>query len=122
MWIGDCYGDVSRPSIVGGWKLRWLVTRLKVRNGEDFSYIGGMLPLVYQLMAVKKTSFPETESSGSIVISIPDVGVKSGELIGNSGKMVTFVPITGGTTNIANALSRTDQVDYASRGAETLEF
>ncbi|GJS36753.1 hypothetical protein Tco_0535135 [Tanacetum coccineum] len=44
-----------------------------VRNGEDFSYIECMLPLMYQLMAVKKTSFPETECSGSIVVSIPDV-------------------------------------------------
>ncbi|GJS84844.1 hypothetical protein Tco_0751385 [Tanacetum coccineum] len=52
---------------LGGWKLRWLVIRLKVRNGEVFSYIGCMMPLVYQLMAVKKTSFPETECSGSIV-------------------------------------------------------
>nr|GEZ84322.1 hypothetical protein [Tanacetum cinerariifolium] len=34
-------------------------------------------------------------------------GVKSGELIGNSSKMVTSIPVTGGTTNIANALSRT---------------
>ncbi|GKA02907.1 hypothetical protein Tco_0675688 [Tanacetum coccineum] len=57
----------------GGWKLRWLVTRLKVRNGEDFSYIRCMLPLMYQLMAVKKTSLPEMECSGSIVVSILDV-------------------------------------------------
>nr|GEY93720.1 hypothetical protein [Tanacetum cinerariifolium] len=33
-------------------------------------------------------------------------GVKSGELIENSSKIVMSVPITGGTTNIANALSR----------------
>nr|GEW97875.1 RNA-directed DNA polymerase, eukaryota, reverse transcriptase zinc-binding domain protein [Tanacetum cinerariifolium] len=55
-----------------GWKLRWLVTRLKVRNGEDFSYIGYLMSLVYQSMAVKKTSFLEIESSDSIVVSIPD--------------------------------------------------
>ncbi|GJT29297.1 hypothetical protein Tco_0909572 [Tanacetum coccineum] len=51
----------------------WLVSRLKMRNGEDFSYIGSMFPLMYQLMAVKKTSFPEMEYSGSVVASIPDV-------------------------------------------------
>ncbi|GJS98360.1 hypothetical protein Tco_0819530 [Tanacetum coccineum] len=34
-------------------------------------------------------------------------GVKSGELIGNTSKMVTSVPIIGGITDIANALSRT---------------
>ncbi|GJW38323.1 hypothetical protein Tco_0064168, partial [Tanacetum coccineum] len=51
----------------GGWKLRGLVMRLKVRNGEDFSYIECMMPLKYQLMAKKKTYFPETNCSGSIV-------------------------------------------------------
>ncbi|GKA25037.1 hypothetical protein Tco_0711070 [Tanacetum coccineum] len=49
----------------GGWKLRWLVPRLKVRNGEDFSYLRCVLPLMYQLMVVKRTSFPEMESSGT---------------------------------------------------------
>ncbi|GKA75168.1 hypothetical protein Tco_0781546 [Tanacetum coccineum] len=51
----------------------WLVSRLKMRNGEDSYCIGSMLPLMYQLMAVKKTSFPEIEYSGSVVTSIPDV-------------------------------------------------
>ncbi|GKB76326.1 hypothetical protein Tco_0943221, partial [Tanacetum coccineum] len=51
----------------------WLVSRLKMRNGEDFSYFGSMLPLMYQLMAVKKTSFPKMEYSGSVVASIHDV-------------------------------------------------
>ncbi|GKB06633.1 hypothetical protein Tco_0834866 [Tanacetum coccineum] len=46
--------------------------RLKVRNGEDFSYRRRMLPLTYQLMSVKKTSFLEIECGGSIDISIPD--------------------------------------------------
>ncbi|GJU49670.1 hypothetical protein Tco_1219225 [Tanacetum coccineum] len=55
------------------WVLRRLVPRLKARNGEDLSDIGCVLPLTYQLMAVKKTSFPEIECSGSIVVSIPDV-------------------------------------------------
>nr|GEW90746.1 hypothetical protein [Tanacetum cinerariifolium] len=54
-------------------KLRWLVSRLKVRSGEDLSYVRCMLPLMYQLMAVKKTSFLEMECSGSIVVSMPDV-------------------------------------------------
>nr|GEX57855.1 NBS-LRR protein [Tanacetum cinerariifolium] len=45
----------------GGWKLRWLVPRLKVRKEEDFSYIRCVFPMMYQLMAVKKTSFPEME-------------------------------------------------------------
>ncbi|GJY07180.1 integrase, catalytic region, zinc finger, CCHC-type containing protein [Tanacetum coccineum] len=58
--------------------LRWVeaemvVPRLKVRNREDFSYIRCMMPLVYQLMAVKNTSFPEMECSGSVVVNIPDV-------------------------------------------------
>ncbi|GJT57588.1 hypothetical protein Tco_0992642 [Tanacetum coccineum] len=60
-------------SEMSGWKLRWLVPRLKVRDGEDFSYIECMFPLKYQLMVVKKTSFPEMECSGSIVSSILDV-------------------------------------------------
>ncbi|GJS67666.1 hypothetical protein Tco_0682231 [Tanacetum coccineum] len=58
--------------------LRWVEAEMvspesKGRNGEDFSYIEHMLPLVYQQMAVKKTSFPEMECNGSIVVSIPDV-------------------------------------------------
>ncbi|GKA76764.1 putative ribonuclease H-like domain-containing protein [Tanacetum coccineum] len=68
-WIAALERDPPCPC---GWKLRWLVTRLKVRNGEDFSYHRCMLPLTYQLMAVKKTSFPEMECGGSIDISIPD--------------------------------------------------
>ncbi|GKD22740.1 hypothetical protein Tco_1224443 [Tanacetum coccineum] len=81
---GDGYEDVSRPSIVGGWKLRWLVTRLKVRNGEDFSYRRRMLPLTYQPMAMKKTSFPEMECGGSIDISIPDAVKDQGEALGDA--------------------------------------
>ncbi|GJW53381.1 hypothetical protein Tco_0097466 [Tanacetum coccineum] len=57
----------------GGWKLRWLVPRLKMRNKAYFSYIRRVLPLMYQLMAVKKTSFPEMESSGSIVANVPRI-------------------------------------------------
>ncbi|GJW18496.1 hypothetical protein Tco_0025932 [Tanacetum coccineum] len=75
----------------GGWKLRWLVPRLKVRNGEDFSYFECMLPLKYQLMVVNKTSFPEIECSGSIVASTPDV--IEGEKIGDTSRLVTSVYI-----------------------------
>nr|GEY16416.1 hypothetical protein [Tanacetum cinerariifolium] len=49
--------------------LRWSVPRLKVRNEEDLSYVGCMLPLMYQLMAVKKTSFPKMECSGRLMSS-----------------------------------------------------
>ncbi|GKA38540.1 hypothetical protein Tco_0731091 [Tanacetum coccineum] len=62
----DCMERVS-----SGWKLRCLVPGLKMGNGEDFSYVKCALPLMYQPMAVKKTSFPEMESSGSIVVAIP---------------------------------------------------
>ncbi|GJT92658.1 hypothetical protein Tco_1081503 [Tanacetum coccineum] len=65
-------------------QLRWLVTRLKVRNGEDFSYCRRMLPLTYQPMAVKKTSFPEIECGGSIDISIPDVVKDQGEALNDA--------------------------------------
>ncbi|GJW79607.1 hypothetical protein Tco_0143582 [Tanacetum coccineum] len=57
----------------GGWKLRRLVPRLKLRNREDSSYIRGVLAMVYQLMAVKKTSFPEMKSSDSIAVNIPEI-------------------------------------------------
>ncbi|GJT12663.1 hypothetical protein Tco_0859705 [Tanacetum coccineum] len=57
----------------GGWKLRRIVPRLKMRNGEDFSYIRYVFPMMYQLMAVKKTSFPEMECGGSIVVNIPGI-------------------------------------------------
>ncbi|GJS78160.1 hypothetical protein Tco_0728041 [Tanacetum coccineum] len=59
--------------------LRWVEAKInrpedeKMRNGEDFSYIRCVLPLMYQLMAVKKTSFPETESSGSVVVNVPEI-------------------------------------------------
>ncbi|GKE37983.1 hypothetical protein Tco_1461388, partial [Tanacetum coccineum] len=67
-----------------------------VRNGEDFSYIGCIMPLVYQLMAVKKTSFLEMKCSGSIVRK--DWGFQpNGD--------IRFHP--GGTIEVANALSRT---------------
>ncbi|GJU45250.1 hypothetical protein Tco_1202516 [Tanacetum coccineum] len=57
---------------------RWVVAkrivpRLKMRNGEDFSYIRCVLPMMYQLVAMKKTSFPEMESSGSIVVNVPGI-------------------------------------------------
>ncbi|GKG64810.1 hypothetical protein Tco_0665684, partial [Tanacetum coccineum] len=38
-----------------------------MRNGEGFSYNRGLTSLVWQLMAVKKTSFPEMKCGGSIV-------------------------------------------------------
>nr|GEZ68439.1 hypothetical protein [Tanacetum cinerariifolium] len=43
------------------------VPRLKMRNGEDFSYIRCVIPLVHQLVVVKKTSLPKTECSGRVV-------------------------------------------------------
>ncbi|GJT69211.1 hypothetical protein Tco_0105759 [Tanacetum coccineum] len=65
-----------------------------MRNGEDFSYVRGVLPIVYQLMAVKKNSFPEMESSGSIVVNILDIcAYKRSEKIGDSSQMATSVPI-----------------------------
>ncbi|GJQ96205.1 hypothetical protein Tco_0007344 [Tanacetum coccineum] len=64
-----------------------------MRNREDFSYIECMLPLVYQLMAVKKTSFPEMECSGSIVVSIPDVVKGKSKKIGDTSRMVASVSI-----------------------------
>ncbi|GJY61015.1 hypothetical protein Tco_0461672 [Tanacetum coccineum] len=72
--VDDGGGWRGSAGVAGsGWKLRWLVPGLEMRNGEDFSYIRCVLPLMYQLMAVKKTSFLETECSGSVVASIPDV-------------------------------------------------
>ncbi|GKB68344.1 hypothetical protein Tco_0929756 [Tanacetum coccineum] len=52
--------------------LRWVEAEkisheLKMINSEDFSYVRCVLPLMYQLMAVKKTSSLELESSGSAV-------------------------------------------------------
>nr|GEV00870.1 hypothetical protein [Tanacetum cinerariifolium] len=44
-----------------------------MRKGEDFSCIRCVIPLEYQLVVVKKTSFPEIKCSGSVVVSIPDV-------------------------------------------------
>ncbi|GJT88666.1 hypothetical protein Tco_1070383 [Tanacetum coccineum] len=86
MKIGGCYEDVSRPSVVGvlvSGRL-YVILGVKVGNGEDFFCIGCMLPLMYQLMAVKKTSFPEMECSGSIVKS---------EKFEDSSQMVTSVSI-----------------------------
>nr|GEW41377.1 hypothetical protein [Tanacetum cinerariifolium] len=71
--------------------------RLKVRNGEDFSYIECMSPLEYQRMVVKKTSFPEMECSGSII----------SKRIRDSSRMVTSISIMEEPTKVANALSRT---------------
>ncbi|GJY91861.1 hypothetical protein Tco_0507643 [Tanacetum coccineum] len=55
-----------------------------LRNGEDFSYRRRMLPLTYQPMAVKKTSFPEMECGGSIDISIPDAVKDQGEALSDA--------------------------------------
>ncbi|GJY02884.1 hypothetical protein Tco_0361036 [Tanacetum coccineum] len=73
----------------------------EVRNGEDFSYIECMLPLAYQLMAVKKTSFPEMERGGSIVC------VGKSEKIGDTSRMVESVSILEEPIQVANALSQT---------------
>ncbi|GJZ64759.1 hypothetical protein Tco_0621180 [Tanacetum coccineum] len=67
------YGLKDEQSFLRWVEAEWLVSRLKMRNEEDFSYIRCVLPLMYQLMALKKTSFPEMEYSGSVVASIPDV-------------------------------------------------
>nr|GEU72336.1 hypothetical protein [Tanacetum cinerariifolium] len=58
--------------------LRWVEAEMvslevEIRNAEDFSYIRCVLPLMYQLMVVKKTSFLEMKCSGGRVESIPDV-------------------------------------------------
>nr|GEU75149.1 hypothetical protein [Tanacetum cinerariifolium] len=45
--------------------------RLKMRNGEDFSYVKCMLPLMKEPMAVRKISFPKMEGSDSIVVTLP---------------------------------------------------
>ncbi|GJR11825.1 hypothetical protein Tco_0794477, partial [Tanacetum coccineum] len=71
--------DTEKGIFLETWKflrwveVEWLVPRLKMRNGEDFSYIGSMLPLMYQLMAVKNTSFPEMECNGGVVVNIPEI-------------------------------------------------
>nr|GEW63377.1 hypothetical protein [Tanacetum cinerariifolium] len=54
-------------------------------------------------MSVKKTSFPEMKCSDSIV----------SEKIGDSSRMVTSISILEEPIKVANALSRTDQSDYA---------
>ncbi|GJV31431.1 hypothetical protein Tco_1391831 [Tanacetum coccineum] len=66
--IDGCYEDVSRPSVVG----------VLVSNGRfELSKGGNQIPILrkdlFGGMAVKKTSFPEMESSGSIVVSIPEL-------------------------------------------------
>ncbi|GKB24492.1 hypothetical protein Tco_0863893 [Tanacetum coccineum] len=83
---GDGYEDVSRPRIFLEMQrfLRWVEAEMvsyeiEIRNGEDLSYRRRMLPLTYQPMAVKKTSFPEMECGGSIDISIPDAVKDQGE-------------------------------------------
>ncbi|GJZ11973.1 hypothetical protein Tco_0546732 [Tanacetum coccineum] len=78
-----------------------------MRNGEDFSYIECMLPLAYELMAVKKTSFPEMECGGSIVVSIHDVVKGKSEKIRDTSRMVASVSILEEPIQVANALSRT---------------
>nr|GEY07508.1 MAK10-like protein [Tanacetum cinerariifolium] len=45
----------------------WLASRLKMWNGKTSHASNVCIPLTYQLMAVKKTSFPEMECSGSVV-------------------------------------------------------
>ncbi|GKC66485.1 hypothetical protein Tco_1099083 [Tanacetum coccineum] len=89
---GNTYG------IVWNEFLRWVEAEtvspeIEGRNGEDFSYIRCVMSLVYQLMAVKKTSFPETECSGSIVVSIPNVVEGKSEKIGDTSRMVASVSI-----------------------------
>nr|GEY87532.1 hypothetical protein [Tanacetum cinerariifolium] len=77
-------------------------------NEEDFSDIRCVLPLVYQLMAVKKTSFPEMKCSSSIVVSVPDVveDLDKSKKIEDASRMVSSVSILGEPIKIANALSR----------------
>nr|GEW75067.1 hypothetical protein [Tanacetum cinerariifolium] len=60
-------------------------------------YIRCVLPLMYQLMAMKKTSFPEMKCNGSIV----------SEKIGDSSRMVTSVSILEEPIKVENALSQT---------------
>ncbi|GJR11371.1 hypothetical protein Tco_0794023 [Tanacetum coccineum] len=74
-----------------GWKLRWLVIGLKIRNGENFSYIGRMLPLMYQQEGREEDFFPRNGS----------------EKIRNSKQGVTSISIIGGKIEVANALVRT---------------
>ncbi|GJX52504.1 hypothetical protein Tco_0280873, partial [Tanacetum coccineum] len=66
--------------------LRWVEAEMvshevESKNGEDFSYRRRMLPLTYQPMAMKKTSFSEMECGGSIDISIPDTVKDQGEAL-----------------------------------------
>ncbi|GJZ66000.1 hypothetical protein Tco_0622696 [Tanacetum coccineum] len=69
-----------------------------MRNGEDFSYIRCVLPLMYQLMAVNKTYFPETEGSGSVAVNRKDWRFQpNGDIRYHPGE----------TIKVANALSRT---------------
>ncbi|GKD08880.1 hypothetical protein Tco_1188565 [Tanacetum coccineum] len=66
-------GSAGCKDFQGGWKLRRLISRLKLRSGEDFSYIRCVWPMVYQLVVMKKTSFLEMESNDSIVVDIPEI-------------------------------------------------
>ncbi|GJR08713.1 hypothetical protein Tco_0791365 [Tanacetum coccineum] len=56
-------------------------------------------------MAVKKTSFPEMECSGSIVVSIPDVVEGKSEKFGDTSRMIASFSILEEPTKVANALS-----------------
>ncbi|GJZ99149.1 hypothetical protein Tco_0671700 [Tanacetum coccineum] len=89
MKIDSCYEDVSRLSVVGV-----LASNGRFELSKDVNLIptprrdlfGGVK--IPKLMAVKKTYFPEIESSGSIVSAY-----KKSEKIGDSSQMVTSVPI-----------------------------
>ncbi|GJT33453.1 hypothetical protein Tco_0923872 [Tanacetum coccineum] len=92
--FGGCIvGNIRRICV--GIKSLLEVTAVKlvllIRNGEDFSYIGRMLPLMYQQEGREEDFFPRNGS----------------EKIRNSKEGVTSVSITGGTIEVANALIRT---------------
>ncbi|GJR09829.1 putative reverse transcriptase domain-containing protein [Tanacetum coccineum] len=86
----------------------WLVPRLKVRNEEDFSYIKRAMLALCQPKTVKKTSFPEMESSGSIVINIPGIVEERKDWRFQPNGDIRFHP--RGAIKVANALSRTLEV------------
>ncbi|GJZ41015.1 hypothetical protein Tco_0587901 [Tanacetum coccineum] len=69
-------GATSRESIKVVLKLPSLHVSIDSRHDISFFVfckIAKVLPLVYQLMTVKKTSFPEMKNSGSIVVNIPEI-------------------------------------------------
>nr|GEV36019.1 hypothetical protein [Tanacetum cinerariifolium] len=95
-WKNNAMSDKSSP--LKRRFLRWVEAKMvspevEMRNGEDFSCIRCVLPLTYQLMAVKKTSFPKMKCSGS----------KVSEKIEDSSQMVTSVSILEEPIKVANA-------------------